>query len=230
MLAQGDFDFHTRISIITQHLHDAANWLRMLVGVLDNLQYHHLPGLGATRTARFDQNILSNASILGHHELDAVFFIQAADHFIVSALQHFDNLGFRTTAPVHASLPHHHHVAIQYLMHFLLGEEHVSTAVFRDQEAETIRMTLYFALYQVELVHHADGTLAVAHDLTVAFHRAQTAREQIFLFTFNEQHIQQLIITHRSAMLSQNLQNKFATWQRMFVLFTLAFEVWILQT
>ena len=116
-----------------------------------------------------------------------MLFIQTADHAVIGALQYLDDLGFRAAAPVHAALPHHHHIAVQHLVHFLLAEEHIWPAVFRDQETVAIRMALYLALDQIELFHDADIALAIAHDLAVALHRAQAARKQIFLAGFNMQ-------------------------------------------
>jgi len=67
-------------------------------------------------------------------------------------------------------------------------------------------MPLHLALDQVELVHHADRALAVAHDLAVAFHRAQTAREQVFFVMLDMQQMQQLVLVYRAALLAQNLK------------------------
>ena len=181
MLAQRDLDLHAGIGIVAQHLDDAAYRLRMFVGLLQDLQHHHLPGRGPAGFAGCDQNVLGDAAVLRHHEVDAVLFIQAADHAVIGALQHLDDLGLGTAAPVHAALPHHHHIAVQHLVHFLLAEEHVRPAVLRDQETESVGMALHLALDQIELFHHADIAFAIAHDLPVALHRAQAARKQIFL-------------------------------------------------
>jgi hypothetical protein len=48
-------------------------------------------------------------------------------------------------------------------------------------------MALYLAPDQIELVHHTNGALAVAHDLSIAFHGAQAAQEQLFLMVFDLQ-------------------------------------------
>ena len=52
MLAQRDLDLHAGIGIVAQHLDDAADRLRVFVGLLHDLQHHHLPGLGSAGFAR----------------------------------------------------------------------------------------------------------------------------------------------------------------------------------
>ncbi len=180
--------------------------------MLQNLQHHDLSGPGAAGFAGRDQNILRDAAIFRHHKIDAVFFVQAADHAIVGAFQHLDDLGLGTAAPVHTALAHHHHIAMQHLVHFLLAEEHIRTAVFGNQETETIRVSLHLALDQIEFVHHADGALAVAHDLAVALHRAQAAQEQFLFIRFNLQHSQQFFIAYRRALFGQYLQDELDGW------------------
>ncbi len=175
MLAQCDFDFHTGVGIIAQHLDNTSDRLSMFAGLLQNFQHDHLTGFGYARFAGGDQDVLGDAAVFRHHKLDAMLFKQAPDHAIIGALQHLDDLALRASAPVHAALPHHHHIAVQHLVHFLLAEEHVGAAILRDQEAETVRMPLHLALDQVKLVRHANGAFAIAQDLPVAFHRAQTA-------------------------------------------------------
>ena len=187
MLAQGDLDLHAGIGIVAQHLDDAAYRLRVLGGLLHDLQHHHLPGLGAAGLARRDQEILADAAVFGHHELDAMLFVQTPDHARIGRFQHLDDLGLAPAAPVLAADARHHGVAVQRLVHFLFAQHKIGTAVFRDQEAKAVGMALHLALDQVELVHHADGTLAVAHDLAVAFHGTQAAQEQLFLMVFDLQ-------------------------------------------
>ncbi len=86
-------------------------------------------------------------------------------------------------------------------------------------------MALHLALDQVELVHHADGALAVAHELAVALHGAQAALEQLFLVVLDLQQAAQIVLLDRHALLRQHLQDIFAARQRMFVRFALAFQV-----
>ena len=230
MLAQCDLDLHARIGIIAQYLDDAADRLRVLVGVLHDLQHHHLPYLGCTGLAGSDQDVLGDAAVLGHDELNAVLFIQAADHAVVGAFQHLDDLALGPPAPVHAALPHHHDVAVQHLVHLLLAEEHVRATIFRDQEAESVRVALHLTLDQVELVHHADRALAVAHDLAVALHCAQAARKQVFFIRFDVQQFQQFFICNWRTLLGKYLQDEFAAGQRLLVLLAFAFQERVLQT
>ncbi|TXT23688.1 MAG: hypothetical protein FD134_2005, partial [Gallionellaceae bacterium] len=86
---------------------------------------------------------------------------------------------FAPPLSVHAGHPRHHGIAVQHLVHFLGAQHQVGAAIVRDQEAEAVGMPLHLALDEIQLVHHANRLLAVAHDLAVALHGAQAARKQL---------------------------------------------------
>src|SRR3546814_5818453 len=65
-------------------------------------------------------------SVVGHHEADPGFHLEAADQPVQAPLQHLDDRTL-ATAPVHAGHRRQHAVAVQHLAH--LGgrsEEHTS--------------------------------------------------------------------------------------------------------
>ena len=75
VLAQSDLDLHAGVGIVTQDLYNTSYRLRALARLLQNFQNHHLPRRRATVLARGDQDVLTDASVLGHNELDAVLFV-----------------------------------------------------------------------------------------------------------------------------------------------------------
>ena len=132
MFAQGNLDFHARISIVTQHFNNTSDWLSMFTGLLHNLQHHHLPHLRVTAFTGCNQDILANATILRHHELNAMLLIQASDQTRCAMLQHLDNTGFAPTSPIQAAHARHHGVTVQGLVHFLGAQHQIGTTIFRN--------------------------------------------------------------------------------------------------
>ncbi len=229
VLAQGNFDFHAGVGVVAQHLHDVTNRLGMLVGLLQDFQNHHLPGLGPAGVTGGDQNVLADAAIFCHHKQNAMLGKQSPDHALVGALQHFHDFAFRATTSIDAALPHQRHVAVQHLVHFFFAQENIGTAIVRQQKAEPIGMALHLALNQIQLFHDANGALAVAHDLPVALHGSQAAAEQVFLIRLDVEQLQQFIFIHGRAALGQHLQQELAAGQGMLVLITFAGQVRVLR-
>ena len=185
VLAQSDLDLHAGVGIVTQDLHNTSYRLRALARLLQNLQHHHLPRRRATVLARGDQDVLTDAPILGHNELDAVLFVHPPNQALGGVLQHLHDASLTTPTPVDAGFANQHNVAVQHLVHLLGTDHQVNAAVIRDQEPKAVRVALHLPLDQVELVGYADRPLAVAHYLTVALHGAQATREQLDLVLFD---------------------------------------------
>ena len=222
VLAQRDLDLHAGIGVVAEHLDDAADRLGELGRLLDQFHGDDLPGLGLLAPARGDQDVLRQATVLGHHDHHAVLVDDAADDAAVGALQHLDQLAFGTAAAVLAGDAHDHAVAVQQLAHLLGAEEDVGLAVVAAQEAEAVGMALDAAFDEVGLGRQQVGVAAVADDLTVALHRAQTAVEMVEFVRRNVERTGELGERQRHAAFGEDLQHVFAAWQRVFVLLRLA--------
>ena len=68
---------------------------RLLRGLRDELDGHHLPGLGAPGVRRRHEDVLRDAAVLRHEEQHAVLAVQAADDAAVGALEHLDDAARR---------------------------------------------------------------------------------------------------------------------------------------
>ena len=83
-LAHRDLDLHARIGVVAEHLGDAADRLRVLARLRDEIDGHHLPGLGLARLRRRHQDVVRDAPVFGHEEQHAVLGVQAADDAAVA--------------------------------------------------------------------------------------------------------------------------------------------------
>jgi hypothetical protein len=200
-----------------EHLGDAPDRLVVCAGLGDDLHGHHLAGLCIARVAGGNEDVLVDAAVFRDHETDAAFEIVATDDELVDVLQHLDDLGFATSAPVEAGHAHQHLVAMQHAVHFLGRQIQIVAALLRHHEAEAVRVALDAALDQVELVRQAQLTLAVEHQLAVALHRAKAALEQIALGLGDLQLLGKGVGVDRATSLGQQLKNVFAARQRRLV-------------
>ena len=203
MLAQRNFNFHARVGIIAQNLHDAAYRLCIFARLLQNFQHHHLPGLCSDVLSWSNKDILTNTTIFRYHELNSMLLIQPPDQTLGGALQHLHYTGLAAPAPVNARFAYHDSIAMQRFMHFLGTQYQIGTAIIRNQKTKAIGMALYLALNQVKFIHHADSPLAVTHYLTIALHSTQAARKQFSFVLINTQHVAQLFFSNRHALLFQ---------------------------
>ena len=222
VLAQRDLDLHAGVGIVAEHLDDAADRLGELGGLLDQLDGNDLARLGLLASARGDQDVLRQATVLGDDDHHAVLVDDAADDTGVGALEHLDQLALGAAAAVGAGDAHHDAVAVQYLAHLLGAEEDVGLAVVAAQEAEAVGMTLDTSLDQVGLGRQQVGVAAVAHDLAVALHGAQAAVEEVELVRRDVERSGELGERHRHAALGEKLQHVLAARQRVVVLLGLA--------
>jgi hypothetical protein len=175
MLAQRDLDLHARVGVVAEHFDDFRDGLRMLGRLRDDLGRYDLAGLCSARFVRRNEKLVRDALVFGRDEQNAVRPIEPPDDPLLAPLQHFDDLAFRTRAPVGAGDAAHGTVAMQDLMHLLRAQEKIGAAIIPHEKAETIRMTLDPAAHEIELRHDADRAAAVAHDLPFAFHRRDAA-------------------------------------------------------
>ena len=222
VLAQRDLDLHARVGVVAEHLDDAADRLRELGRLLDQLDGDDLPGLGLLAPARSDQDVLCKAAIFGHDDHHAVLVDDAADDAAVGALQHLDQLALGTAAAVLAGDAHDDAVAVQQLAHLLGAEEDVGLTVVATQEAEAVGVTFDATLDQVDLGRQQIGITPVAHDLPVALHGAQATIEEVELVRRDVERASEFGERHRHTALGEDLQHVFAAGQRVFVLLRLA--------
>ena len=225
MLSQRDLDFHSRIGVVAKHLDDAPDRLRVALRLLDDFGDHDLAGLCTAVCACRYQNVLADAAIFRRDDTDSVFVQEASDHFRIGALENFDDMPLAPATRIDAAFARDHTIAVQHLGHFARVQEQVLALAVTHQEAEPVRMALHPAFDQIEFVDHANRILAIAHDLTVALHRAQAALERLGLMRRDGKQLRHQVHRHRNALLQQDIENMFAAGQRMLVTRSLALEM-----
>jgi len=179
--------------------------------LLDQLGDDHLAWLRLAAHVRRDEDVLADALVLGDQVPDTSFLVDAADDFAIRALDHVDDRAFRASTLVDADHAHGRAVAVQRLVHFLGTEKDVRSAVIRNQEAESVRVTLHLAGDQIELGDHAKLALAVGHQLSFAGHGREAALESFALrVALDRERLRELVGSHRYAALAQHIEDLLA--------------------
>jgi hypothetical protein len=141
-LAHRDLDLHARVGVMAEHLGDAADRLRVLARLRDQVDRHHLAGLGLAGLGRRHQDVVRDAPVLGREQQHAVLVVQAADDAAVRALEHFDHLADRAAAMIVAGGAHRGAVAMHELAHLRRRQEDRGAAFVGHQEAVAVGMAL----------------------------------------------------------------------------------------
>ena len=168
--ADGDIRLHPRGHVVAQDLDDAPDGLGPFGGLVGDLRHHDLPRLGLADQVAGDDDLVSQALVVGHHEPDAALLVEAPDHAVGLALQNFDDPSLQAPAPVPPCDPHHHAVAMEEAAHFLRIEIQVVAAGIGLDEAEAVRVADDPPGDEIAAVDQAEGIDAVSHQLAVADH------------------------------------------------------------
>ena len=226
MLPERDLDLHAGVGVVAEHLGDAADRLRHLARLLDDVDHHHLPGLRLDPALALGrhEDVLGDALVLGDDEDDAVLDKDAADDAGVGALGDLDDAALRPPAAVEAGGPHQHAVAMQHLAHLVLVEKDVGAAVIGDQEAVAVGVALDPAGRQAGALGQDVGALAVAQQLAFALHGAEPALEHLALDLGDVEQFAQFDQGDRTPFFDQDLRDVFARRQGSFVTGELALE------
>jgi hypothetical protein len=196
----------------------------MSLRLFDDLDHDNLAGLCIFVCAGGYQDVLADATVFRRHDADAVLLQITADDFHVGSFDDLDNVALAPPACVQSAFAGNHAIAVQDLRHFAGMQEQVLSGIVADEESKAVRMTLHAALDQVELLDHADRILAIAHDLSVALHRAEPTVEMLRLVGSDRQQLRQRIDRYRDALLEQYVENVFATGQWIVVARTFPFD------
>ena len=119
VLAQCDFDFHARVSIVTNNLQHARDRFGLFGGLGHQLHHHHLACGSAADVSGLHQNILANSLVLSDHKIHAVLNKQATHQLGVATLNHFNNRGFTTAPFINPYLTHHCAITMKHFLHLL---------------------------------------------------------------------------------------------------------------
>ena len=98
-------------------------------------------------------------------------------------------------------------------------------ALLGDHEAVAVGMALDASGDEIELGRDQDRALAIAQDLALAFHRAQTLDERIALLRLDREALRELFVGERHAGFGERSQSELAARDRMFVARCFAFAM-----
>ena len=208
VLAQRDLDFHSRIGVVAEDSDDAGESLPVRRWLFDQLCHDYLAGLCIGPHFRGNQDILADALVLRDQIKDAAVRIDTPDDFAVGAGQHINDDPFGAATPIDTDLARRRAIAMQRLVHFLRRKEQIRAAVVGHQKAVTVGVSLHRSGYEIELGDDAELTLAIGHQLPIAFHRSEAAEEGFVSFAgSHSEHCGEIVGAHRNAMLAQTVED-----------------------
>ena len=141
VFAHGNFNLHTGVIDLAQHLLDAANWLAKQRRWLGQLHHHDLPGLGCARSTFGNQDILTIALVFRRDQPDTAFMQQAANDGVGRTLKDF---GYPAFGPVFPIVPHDaclDAVFVQHRTHLVGRQVYVGLAVVTLDKAMAVAVT-----------------------------------------------------------------------------------------
>jgi len=186
VFAHGDFDFHAGVVDVAEHFDDAPQRLRMAARKVRQLDHHHLPDLRLLRVLR-DQDVVADALLFGRDDQRAVLVQQAADHALVRAVGHLDDMAFGTPAPVITDDTRQHAIVVHDLLHFARRQEQVVLAVVADQKAVAVAMALHAARDEVRRMSQLIMAALIESDLAIALHRGEALEKPFALLALDRQ-------------------------------------------
>ncbi|MNM35074.1 hypothetical protein D3C81_457430 [compost metagenome] len=163
--------------LVAEHSDDAADRRTAAVRCLGQFADDQL---AIARTAGLvwrHLHVALDALVIGHHVVDAHLDAEAADQAGHAALQHAGDAAFATAAVIDAGDTGQHLVAVHHLAHFVRRQEQIVAALDRAQEAEAFRIGNHHAGDQVQRLDGSEAAAAVLHQLAIADHGAEPARQ-----------------------------------------------------
>ena len=145
----------------------------------------------------------------------AVLVDQPADDAFIRAIRDFDDMAFRTSAPVIADDAREHAVVVHDLLHFAVGQEQVVLAVVANQEAEAVAMALNAARDEVRGMRELVIAAFVETDLAVALHGSQSLEKSFALLALDRQSFGDVVRSKRGFARAQHAENFFAARNRI---------------
>ncbi len=177
--SDGDADFHAGGHVFAQHFLDPSQRSVLGAGLFDQFGDDDLTGLRRAATVRRDDDVLIDALVVGNDEADAAFFGEPSDHGFGVALQHLDHCAFAAAPVIDADHSRYSAVAMQQFAHLPGRQEQIVAALVGNQETVAFSVTDHPPSEQIHLGHRAIAFAAVADQLPVPLHGAQTAGQRL---------------------------------------------------
>ena len=226
----GGLHHQRRLEHVAQHRQHASDRRAVGIGRVHDLAHHQLAVLRVLGGVVRDLDVAQDPLVVGHHEADARFHVEAAQQPGRAALKHLGDHALTAAAGIHAGHAGHDPVAVHGLAHFIRRQEQVvAGAGVRAQEAEAVGIGDDGAGDQLHLARRHVAAAAVAQQLAVADHRAQALFQRVKAVGLGQpEHRGDFLGLLRSFGLGQGGQDRFAAGDRVFVTAGLAFRVGVL--
>ena len=98
--ADRNLDFHSGIINLSQDLGHSSYGLSIAIGVINNLNAHHLTQLGHSLSLGWDQDVMTNTFIFRGYDQNPVLIEKASDNYPISVYQYLHNLAFGATTSI----------------------------------------------------------------------------------------------------------------------------------
>ncbi len=206
-LAHRDLDLHPGIGVVAEYLGDAADRLRVLARLRDEIDGDHLARLGAAHFRGRHEDVVGDAPVLGNQERDAVLGVQPADDAALAALEHLDDHPGRTAALIAPGDAHGGAVAVQHFAHLRGRQENLRAAVVGHEKAMAVAMAFDASGDDRDALRDEQRACAVLHDVARALERRERLFEGIFLRTGDAQPLRELFRRERLARELERVQD-----------------------
>ena len=95
-----NLNLHTGVIDLTQDLDHTTDCLSIAIGVINNLNAHHLAQLSHPLPLWGDQNVMANALIFGGHDQNTVLVQKTPNDHSIGVDQYLHNLALGATASI----------------------------------------------------------------------------------------------------------------------------------
>ena len=222
---QGNFNLHARGHVLAQHVQYGTDRVDAGVGALVDAHHHDLALASPLVFAFRDDDVLTDAAVVWHHETDAVLDEVTTDDVCLTGLEQANQTCFLTTLAVDLGRLHQGIVTVHQALHLAVVQIQIRSTTFRAQKTETIFMAEYIPFDQIQTIRQGVTLVASEYQLPIALHGAQTTAQSFQrLFVSQLECLGQLFAGHRLFVTLDEFEDQLATGDGVFVFFGLALE------
>jgi hypothetical protein len=192
-LANGDLDLHPGIGVMSEHLGDAPDRLRVAAGRRDQVDRDYLSGLRAPGLRRRHQDVVRDAPVFRHEKEDTVLGMHTADDAARAALEHFHHGAERTAALVASAYAHGGAIAVDHLAHLRGRQEHRRPAFVGHEKAVAVGVAFDAPGDERDALCDEQRAGAVLDDFARALERSKRLVERLPLALLDREALSELV-------------------------------------
>ena len=177
--ADRDVDRHPRQHAVPQHVLDDADWRVSPRRRLGDARHDVVAVVRLGARVGRDEDVVVDPRVVGTHERDPALAPQTSDHLADATLDDLDQRPLAPAVAIHLLDPGYHPVAVHQRAHLPRGEEQIGARVVGLHESEPVAVTDDASGHEVHPVDEPELAAAIADELAVALHGAQSALERL---------------------------------------------------